>query len=357
MGFFETFWTWLQGELATYIGTNTALVAAALEPAVVTLATIYVMVWGYLQLSGRVEEPLVAGLRRLVLLAVVLGGSFLPSHLAGAADSWAGDREKLWNTAERAEKQSNSRVAREYQVSLPHELSTSQQVALARAFSLELAERYNVAVDLAVHLPRPDGDPRNFHAHLLTTTREVTPNGLGAKVGLDMKNGERRRRGLSEPRQEIHMLRERWAVVTNEALREAKVDARVDHRSLAVRGIDREPMPNFPRAALRMERRGLRSFVAERIREDYRRRVAARLERNARAATESAAHPNGEAAVGQLKDVKEIRRQAREAWRALRAGKANGLVVKQEPARELDGAVRDGDATAPTRDRDDDLAL
>jgi type IV secretion system protein VirB6 len=33
------------------------------------------MVWGYLQLSGRIEEPLATGLRRLVTLAVVLGGS------------------------------------------------------------------------------------------------------------------------------------------------------------------------------------------------------------------------------------------------------------------------------------------
>ena len=38
MGFFETFWSWLEGQLAAYIGTNTALVAAALEPAIVTLA-------------------------------------------------------------------------------------------------------------------------------------------------------------------------------------------------------------------------------------------------------------------------------------------------------------------------------
>lgn len=75
MGFFETFWSWLQGQLNAYIGTNTALVAAALEPAIVALATVYVMVWGYLQLTGRIEEPLVAGLRRLLLLAVVLGGS------------------------------------------------------------------------------------------------------------------------------------------------------------------------------------------------------------------------------------------------------------------------------------------
>jgi type IV secretion system protein VirB6 len=75
VGFFETFWTWLNAQLASYIGTNTALVAEALEPAVVTLATVYVVVWGYLQLTGRVEEPLVAGLRRLITLAVVLGGA------------------------------------------------------------------------------------------------------------------------------------------------------------------------------------------------------------------------------------------------------------------------------------------
>lgn len=75
MGFFETFWSWLEGQLATYIGANTALVAAALEPAILTLAVLYVMVWGYLHLIGRIEEPFVAGLKRLVMLAVVLGGS------------------------------------------------------------------------------------------------------------------------------------------------------------------------------------------------------------------------------------------------------------------------------------------
>ena len=75
MGFFQTFWTWLNAQLTSYIGTNTALVAEALEPAIVTLATVYVVVWGYLQLTGRVEEPVVAGLRRLITLAVVLGGA------------------------------------------------------------------------------------------------------------------------------------------------------------------------------------------------------------------------------------------------------------------------------------------
>jgi len=41
----------------------------------VTLATVYVMVWGYLQLTGRIEEPLVTGLRRLLTLALVIGGA------------------------------------------------------------------------------------------------------------------------------------------------------------------------------------------------------------------------------------------------------------------------------------------
>lgn len=73
MDFFHTFWAWLNAELASYIGENTARVAAILEPAVVTLGTVYIMVWGYLQLTGRIEEPFAAGLRRIVTLAVIFG--------------------------------------------------------------------------------------------------------------------------------------------------------------------------------------------------------------------------------------------------------------------------------------------
>ena len=75
MGFFASFWAWLNGQLATYMGVNTTRVAAALEPAVVTLGTLYVMTWGYLQLTGRIEEPFVGGLKRLITLSVVFGVS------------------------------------------------------------------------------------------------------------------------------------------------------------------------------------------------------------------------------------------------------------------------------------------
>lgn len=73
MDFFQTFSTWLNSELASYIGQNTARVASILEPAVVTLGTVYVMIWGYLQLMGRIEEPVATGVKRIATLAVVFG--------------------------------------------------------------------------------------------------------------------------------------------------------------------------------------------------------------------------------------------------------------------------------------------
>jgi type IV secretion system protein VirB6 len=75
VGFFATFSSWLDAQLTGYIGNNTARLSAALEPAVVTLGTLYVMVWGYLQLTGKIEEPFMTGLRRIMLLVIVLGGA------------------------------------------------------------------------------------------------------------------------------------------------------------------------------------------------------------------------------------------------------------------------------------------
>ena len=73
MGFYQTFWTWLNGQLNTYISNNTALIANALEPAVVTFATIYIAMWGYMHLTGSIEQPFAVGLKRILTVAVVLG--------------------------------------------------------------------------------------------------------------------------------------------------------------------------------------------------------------------------------------------------------------------------------------------
>jgi type IV secretion system protein VirB6 len=73
MGFFEQFFTWLNGQLATYVSANATRVASAIEPAAVTLATIYVMSWGYLSFTGRIQEPLWEGVKRILVIAFVLG--------------------------------------------------------------------------------------------------------------------------------------------------------------------------------------------------------------------------------------------------------------------------------------------
>lgn len=75
MGFFDQFNVWLTAILENYIGDNTARIAAALEPVIITLAILYVVVWGYLHLVGKIEEPFVTGVKRMIVLAVILGVS------------------------------------------------------------------------------------------------------------------------------------------------------------------------------------------------------------------------------------------------------------------------------------------
>jgi MobA/MobL family len=288
---------------------------------------------------------------------------FLPSQFDGAPVSWARNRQRLWNTAEHAEKRHNSLVAREFQVTLPSELDAARRVALARTFAREIADRYKVAVDLAVHEPPRGGDPRNFHAHLLATTREVTPAGLSAKSGLDMDRRERRRRNLPDHRQEYINIRERWATLTNEALRDANIDARVDHRSLAAQGIDREPLPAIPLMHLKMEQRGMQSDLAGHLRAQYRERVARRLESTA--ARDPAPEPGEKHAVelrasaaAPSADVEEIRRRAREAWLQLRATEqqaAGRQSIDNRQGSELGAAERD--EGRPSRLPHDDFTL
>lgn len=177
------------------------------------------------------------------------------------ADGGSADRSVLWNAAEVAERRKDSRTAREWLVALPAELAAPERSALARAFGIELAERYGVAVDIAVHAPDRDGDQRNHHAHLLTTTRTVTRAGeglvLGKKVALELGDGDRAKAGIAgRSADDITQLRDRWAQLANAALERAGSVARIDSRSLAAQGIDRAPTKHLGPMASDMERRG-----------------------------------------------------------------------------------------------------
>ncbi|MBS0366319.1 MAG: MobA/MobL family protein [Proteobacteria bacterium] len=197
----------------------------------------------------------------------------LPTAAAKRDINWARNREELWNVAEASERRRNSRVAREYEVALPHELSRAQRLELARGFAHDLADRYGVAVDIAIHRPHRAGDARNHHAHLLTTTRVIEPAGLGDKSAIEWSDTNRRRVGLKPAREEITVLRDRWAEATNRALAHAQRRERVDHRSLEAQEIDREPTRHLGPAVSALLNRGHSSWLALRWQEEARERL------------------------------------------------------------------------------------
>ncbi len=207
---------------------------------------------------------------------VVGKGIVLPKELADRPDvSWAQDRSTLWNAAERGDRR-NLRVGREVLILLPPELNQAQRHALVRRFSQNLANKYQNAVDFAVHEPRAGSDKRHHHAHLLMTTRQVTPEGFGARTTLELGGRERHVLGLG-PSNDLFLIRERWARVANEALRDAGLTARIDHRSYRDQGIDREPKPVIPQSIYYQEKKqGLSSAAGDDIRARYRERVEAR---------------------------------------------------------------------------------
>lgn len=170
---------------------------------------------------------------------------------------WALDRSALWNAAEAAERRKDSRVAREFEIALPHELSADARLSLARAFAQDLADRYGAAVDFAIHVPQGKSDIRNVHAHVMMTTRELTPDGLGEKTMIERENRWLLANGLPTSHMQMRDIRKAFADHANRHLLEAGLDVRVDHRSHLDRGLELSPTEHMGVHASQMERRGL----------------------------------------------------------------------------------------------------
>ena len=176
-------------------------------------------------------------------------------------------RSALWNLAEKAENRKDAKVAREWEVALPAELKVHERRDVAREFALAIVKRYGVAVDMCIHAPGKQGDDRNHHVHILTTTRILTPDGLGEKT-----------RVLDSPRtsgKEVTAVREMWAQICNFALARNGLDEHIDSRSLKAQGIDRDPTRHLGPIASAMERRGVSSLRGD----ENRRRRESRTER------------------------------------------------------------------------------
>ncbi len=142
------------------------------------------------------------------------------------APAWVQDRAALWNAVEQVERRKDAQVAREVRVALPSALTTEQNADLVRSFVREQFVDRGMIADVAIHAPGREGDQRNHHAHIMLTTREVGPEGFGAK-NRDWNAKER-----------LVDWRQSWAEHVNDTLERHNIHERVDHRTLVAQRED-----------------------------------------------------------------------------------------------------------------------
>ena len=218
------------------------------------------------------------------------------------------DRGILWNSAQNTEKQHNARTAREVEVALPNELTEAQNIELVRDFVRTNFVDVGMCADFSIHAghshkdlsENPDAPikPNNPHAHIMLTVRPLNADGSwGAKSKKEYildKNGDRIKLPSGEwksrkvdyngwdRKESLLKWRKNWADTCNKHLKMHGFDVRIDHRTLAEQGIDREPQIHVGVKAWAMEKRGIETERGRRNRAIIARnaaREAAALER------------------------------------------------------------------------------
>ena len=174
------------------------------------------------------------------------------------------DREKLWNAVEKKENRKNSTTAHELEISFPHEFNAMQRREAGDSISRELMKRYNCAVDIALHHPNREGDQRNFHAHVLFTTRsfdESTKDGWSKNKFRDLASDKITVDGKATTRgkEEVKYLRKFTADEMNRIAQRDKLEVKTEHLSYKERGIEKEPTKKMGFAATQAERRGVKT--------------------------------------------------------------------------------------------------
>ena len=96
---------------------------------------------------------------------------FLPDF---APSEWK-ERGVLWNAVEENEKTKDSRLAREFVVALPIELSEAQWKKLLSDFISDAFVADGMCADVAIHNPYTPG--HNPHAHIMLTVRPLDEKG------------------------------------------------------------------------------------------------------------------------------------------------------------------------------------
>jgi hypothetical protein len=199
-------------------------------------------------------------------------------ELPPGAPEWAGNRLRLWNEVEKKENRKNSILAYEMNVAIPAELEKPDQEKLIRTYCRTITEK-GLACDWSIHAPAKDGDQRNIHAHIMFTTRKFENGGWSRnKIQMDRE----------EYSDFINEKRADWEKCANAALKELYENQKwemgrhrkkhkdeygfyprngesengqfpkilkIDRRTLAAQGIDREPQRHQGQAATAVARK------------------------------------------------------------------------------------------------------
>ena len=208
----------------------------------------------------------------------------LPSTLK--TQGFTVSRSELWNKAEKAENRKDARVAREWLINLPYELNEDDRKAVAHEFAQALADKYNIIADVCIHQPvlkepydpkkppsfnrlredEQNPDPRNYHAHIMVTTREAKIDDEGGlsfdpklKIPLEWSNAKRKAKKLQPSRDEIKEIRQLWVDIANKKLSEHDLGL-MDARSFKDQGLDRLPTIKMGVDATNMERKGINTY-------------------------------------------------------------------------------------------------
>lgn len=194
-------------------------------------------------------------------------GSDLEAVETGNLPGWAECSSAFWQASDALERV-NAKAYREYEVALPREMTPSQRLELVREFvRQEIGDRH--AYTFAIHNPRAalEGGEQP-HAHIMFSERlndgikrenpehyfKQSSSKDPARGGCKKVNSARKT--TQERKADLVALRERWATLQNVHLEKHGHADRVDHRTLAERGVDRLPTEHLGPKAAAMEKRG-----------------------------------------------------------------------------------------------------
>lgn len=129
----------------------------------------------------------------------------------------------------------NARVIDKLRIALPRELSDGERAALVHGFMAELTGGC-IPWYAAIH--QAGKDELNPHVHIAIHDRDTVSGRRVLRLSDNAR--DREKAGLPGPKA-VDWVRERWEQACNTALERAGHAVRVDRRTLAAQGIDRQP--------------------------------------------------------------------------------------------------------------------